>query len=147
MKGSRAGVAQLVRASGSYPLGPGFKSLHRHHLPRAAGHRRGRVDPGLLRGYGRSLQPGRECVVAAYPNARDAVLDGYTQDSICGTWEVLADAIHPGGSAHLQRAGYPTAGKAKCDWAGRIAPHIDVNRNQSPSFRVFRDGVRGLAGV
>ena len=27
-----AGVAQLVRASGSYPLGPGFKSLHRHHL-------------------------------------------------------------------------------------------------------------------
>ena len=28
-----AGVAQLVRASGSYPLGPGFKSLHRHHTP------------------------------------------------------------------------------------------------------------------
>ncbi len=27
-----AGVAQLVRASGSYPLGPGFKSLRRHHL-------------------------------------------------------------------------------------------------------------------
>src|SRR5689334_8939586 len=25
------GVAQLVRASGSYPLCPGFKSLHRHH--------------------------------------------------------------------------------------------------------------------
>jgi tRNA(Ile)-lysidine synthase len=26
-----AGVAQLVRACGSYPQGPGFKSLHRHH--------------------------------------------------------------------------------------------------------------------
>jgi tRNA(Ile)-lysidine synthase len=27
-----AGVAQLVRACGSYPQGPGFKSLHRHHI-------------------------------------------------------------------------------------------------------------------
>ena len=26
------GVAQLVRACGSYPQGPGFKSLHRHHF-------------------------------------------------------------------------------------------------------------------
>ena len=31
IKGS-AGVAQLVRACGSYPQGPGFKSLHRHHF-------------------------------------------------------------------------------------------------------------------
>ena len=28
---SHAGVAQLVRARGSYPRCPGFKSLHRHH--------------------------------------------------------------------------------------------------------------------
>ncbi len=27
-----AGVAQLVRARGSYPRRPGFKSLHRHHF-------------------------------------------------------------------------------------------------------------------
>ena len=27
-----AGVAQLVRARGSYPRCPGFKSLHRHHF-------------------------------------------------------------------------------------------------------------------
>ena len=27
-----AGVAQLVRARGSYPRSPGFKSLHRHHF-------------------------------------------------------------------------------------------------------------------
>ena len=89
----------------------------------------------------------RRAVKAAYPNAKDIVLHGYRQDSICGTWEVLADAVHPGGSAHLQRAGYPTAGIAKCEWAGRIAPHMDVNRNRSPSFQVFRDGVRGLAGI
>ena len=38
---SSAGVAQLVRARGSYPRSPGFKSLHRHHFflrcPRQAG--------------------------------------------------------------------------------------------------------------
>ncbi|MDE2905909.1 MAG: hypothetical protein OXQ28_07470, partial [Acidobacteriota bacterium] len=29
----------------------------------------------------------RDAVKAAYPNARDSVLNGYVQDSICGTWE------------------------------------------------------------
>ena len=89
----------------------------------------------------------RGALKAAYPNAREPVLNGYTQDSICGTWEVLADAVHTGGSAQLRRIGYPAAGKAKCDWARRITPHMDVNRNRSVSFQVFRDGVRGLAGV
>ena len=84
---------------------------------------------------------------AAYPSARDPVLNGYRQDSICGTWEVLADAVHPGGPARLKKVGYPGVGKAKCEWAGQIAPHMDVNGNRSPSFRVFRDGVRDLAGI
>ena len=30
------GVAQLVRAHGSYPCCPGFESLHRHHNPQVA---------------------------------------------------------------------------------------------------------------
>ena len=162
------------------------KRLLLNHLPR------------LLRGYGRSLQPGRDCVLvvvdldtqdciklkqdllgvlqacnprpttlfriaieegeawllgdrdavkAAYPNAKDPVLNGYAQDSICGTWEVLADAVHPGGSAPLKRTGYPTAGRAKCDWARNIAPRMDVSRNRSKSFQVFRDGVKDLAGI
>ena len=85
----------------------------------------------------------REAVVAAYPEARQSVLDGYVQDSICGTWEVLADAVHAGGSAHLVKAGWPRPGSAKC--AARIAPHMDVDRNLSISFRAFRDGVRRLA--
>ena len=89
----------------------------------------------------------RDAVKAAYPNAKDAVLKGYTQDSICGTWEVLADAVHPGGSAPLKNAGYRAAGRAKCDWARNIAPRLDVNRNRSKSFQVFRDGVRRLAGI
>ena len=87
----------------------------------------------------------RDAVMAAYPNARRAVLDRYAQDGICGTWEVLADAVHPGGAAQLRRTGWPATGAAKCDWAEKIAPHMEVERNRSESFRVFRDGVRRLA--
>ena len=43
----------------------------------------------------------RAALKTAYPNARDAVLGSYVQDSICGTWEVLADAVHPTGSKRL----------------------------------------------
>ncbi len=178
------GVGRIPRKLDAVP--DPRKRLLLNHLPR------------LLRGYGRSLHPGRHCVVVvvdldnrnciafkqellgvlnasnphpstlfriaieegeawllgdrgalktAYPNANDTVLNAYVQDSICGTWEVLADAVHPGGSAQLKSAGYPVAGKAKCEWAGRIAPHMDVKRNRSKSFQVFRDGVRRLAGT
>ena len=89
----------------------------------------------------------RAALTAAYPNARTSVLDNYAQDSICGTWEVLADAVHPGGSAQLKQLGYPAAGQAKSEWARNIAPHMDVNRNLSKSFQVFQDGVRNLAGI
>ena len=39
------------------------------------------------------------------------------------------------------------AGEAKCNWARDIAPHMDVDQNQSKSFQVFRDGIRKLAGI
>lgn len=87
----------------------------------------------------------REAVKAAYPHANTAVLDRYEQDSICGTWEVLANAAHPGGAAGLRAAGYPETGRVKCEWAARITPHMDVDRNRSKSFQVFRDGIRSLA--
>ena len=87
----------------------------------------------------------RAAVREAYPEAKVPVLDSYEQDSICGTWERLADAVHPGGSTRLKRAGWPEAGKAKCEWAGRIAPYMDPDCNRSKSFQVFRDGIRGLA--
>ena len=89
----------------------------------------------------------RVAVMSAYPNAKDAVLNGYVQDSVCGTWEVLADAVHPGGSSPLKKLGYPETGIAKCEWAGNIAPYLDVNSNRSKSFQVFRDGVKRLAGT
>ena len=89
----------------------------------------------------------RQAVKAAYPEARDSVLNRYVQDSICDTWELLADAIHPGGSARLKQEGYPVTGEAKCEWACNIAPHMDVDQNESKSFQVFRDGVKRLAGI
>ena len=88
-----------------------------------------------------------EAVKAAYPETKDSVLDRYVQDSICGTWEVLADAVHPGGSARLKESGYPATGAAKCEWAENIAPHLDVDGNRSRSFQVFRDGVKALSGT
>ena len=151
--------------------------------------------PGLLRGYGKSLDPDQSCVVVvvdadrldciafkqellrildacnprprtlfriaveegeawllgdrnavltAYPNARRAVLDAYEQDSICGTWEVLAAALMPR-RARSKPLGWPESGVAKCRWAETIAPHLDVERNASPSFRAFRDGIRKVA--
>ena len=89
----------------------------------------------------------RNAVKAAYPRARDAVLKAYVQDSICGTWEVLADAVYSGGATRLKRSGYQETGKAKCEWAKKIAHHIDVDKNLSKSFQVFRDGVRNLASI
>jgi hypothetical protein len=86
----------------------------------------------------------QEAIKLAYPLARSMVLDGYVQDSICGTWETLADAIHAGGSEQLKQMGYRATGKAKCEWAENIGAWMDVDVNRSQSFTEFRDGVRGL---
>jgi len=89
----------------------------------------------------------RGAVTTAYPKARKHILAGYKQDSVCKTWELLADAIHKGGATALKKEGWPAPGRAKCEWARQIAPHIDVDANKSPSFGVFRDGIRRLAKV
>ncbi|MBF0426853.1 MAG: DUF4276 family protein [Magnetococcales bacterium] len=81
----------------------------------------------------------------AYPDAQDKTLRAYVNDAICGTWEKLADAIHPNGSAWLRSQGWQSVGTEKCKWARNIAPHMDVDRNQSPSFVYFREKLRQLA--
>ncbi len=83
-------------------------------------------------------------VKSAYPCAKEPVLNAYVQDRICGTWERLADAVYPGGSQKFKQLGWPQTGQAKCEWANRIALHLDVDNNQSKSFQVFRDGIRNL---
>jgi len=77
----------------------------------------------------------------AYPRAKDAVLSTYQNDSICGTWEKLADALFPGGSAALSAKGWQAVGAEKSVWAERITPHMDVLNNKSPSFTYFRSKI------
>jgi hypothetical protein len=52
-----------------------------------------------------------------------------------GTWEQL-DKI-------LKDYGYQT-GLQKSDFAQRVAPHMNINQNQSRSFQVFRDGLKNM---
>jgi hypothetical protein len=86
-------------------------------------------------------------IKAAYPKAKNRPLESYSNDTICGTWEVLADAIYLGGSAILTPQGYQKIGEEKSKWAERITPHMDVEKNASPSFCYFRDKLRDIAGI
>ncbi|MNV55622.1 hypothetical protein D3C71_1478610 [compost metagenome] len=84
----------------------------------------------------------RRALLQAYPRAKKDVLARYQQDSVCGTWELLADAIHAGGSASIKKAGWPLPGQIKHSWVEQIGPLMDVEKNDSPSFCEFRDGLR-----
>ncbi len=86
----------------------------------------------------------REALLAAYPRAKAEVLRRYQQDSICGTWELLADAIHPGGSTAIKKAGWPLPGQVKAEWAEKIGPLLEPQRNESPSFIKFCEGLHRL---
>ena len=86
-----------------------------------------------------------DAVKFAYPNAKDSVLKSYANDSICGTWEILADAVFPQGAQALKRLGWQRIGKEKSVWASEICPNMDVDINRSPSFCYFRDKLRNLA--
>lgn len=83
----------------------------------------------------------QQALQTAYPRAKADVLGRYVQDSVCGTWELLADAVHPGGSAAIKKAGWPLPGQIKCEWAEKIGPFLEPDRNVSPSFGKLRDGL------
>ena len=83
-------------------------------------------------------------IKAAYPKAKDNILNGYQNDSICGTWELLADAVFRGGSSSLKKRGWQTVGREKSTWAQKITPYMNVDQNASPSFCYFRDKIREL---
>ena len=84
-------------------------------------------------------------IKAAYPNARDNILGSYENDSICGTWELLANAVFSGGASGLKKKGWLAVGTEKSVWSEKITPHMNVDKNDSPSFHYFREKVRGLA--
>lgn len=80
-----------------------------------------------------------KAVLTAYPAAKTQVLHSYVQDSICGTWEVLADAVYPGGIVRFKKdcPTFVEVGKYKYEWAKNIGEYMDFKRNQSPSFNRF----------
>jgi len=83
-----------------------------------------------------------DAIRSAYPKAKTTVLNSYTNDSICGTWEKLADAVYSGGNKNLSKLGSHSIGKEKNNWAEKISPLMDVEKNLSPSFCYFRDKLR-----
>jgi hypothetical protein len=86
-------------------------------------------------------------VTRAYPKAKMTVLNSYENDSICGTWEKLADAVYAGGSQVLTVRGWQAVGAEKSKWAETIAPEMEIENNKSPSFCYFRGKLLELAEV
>lgn len=81
----------------------------------------------------------RAALMTAYPSAKSQILNSYEQDSICDTWELLADAIYPGGLIKLKRdcPTFREVGTCKCEWAQQIGVHMNPEKNKSPSFQRF----------
>ena len=82
----------------------------------------------------------------AYPLAKTQILNSYANDSICGTWETLADAVYKGGSNALLKKGRQAVGKEKSLWAENISPHMNVEDNASPSFQFLCSKLRSIEG-
>jgi len=76
-----------------------------------------------------------DAVRKAYPRAKDSILGSYINDSICNTWELLADAVCKGGHRALVKKGWQTVGKQKSIWAQEISPNMIIEKNVSPSFK------------
>ncbi|MUP38444.1 DUF4276 family protein [Labilibaculum euxinus] len=79
----------------------------------------------------------------AFVTSKTKLLNGYTQDSICGTWELLADIVHPGGFAKLNSFGKRSIRilEEKRKWAAKIAPNMNIENNESASFNCFKEGI------
>lgn len=85
-----------------------------------------------------------DAIKEAYPKARINVFRRYVNDSICGTWEMLADVVYSGGSEELKKRGYAAIGTAKCEWAENISQRMNVDSNRSPSFNRFKETLERL---
>lgn len=86
----------------------------------------------------------RKALFQAYPNARESALKDYVQDSICGTWEVLANAIYKGGIKKFKKdcPTYREVGRFKSEWADRIGLYFHLEDNCSPSFQKLIGEIR-----
>ena len=84
----------------------------------------------------------------AYPNYKKNVLHRYTQDSVCGTWELLADVVYKGGIRDIKKKkmSYMEIGKLKSEWAEKIGDKMTCENNKSPSFQFFYNSICNRIG-
>jgi len=75
-------------------------------------------------------------VKAAFSVADKATIQKIEADSVCGAWERLAESLGI----------EPTTctGRDKTEWAGRIAPHLDLLAPKSPSLKALVTGISRL---
>lgn len=85
-----------------------------------------------------------KALFSAYPSARESKYREYEQDSICGTWEMMADIVFKGGISKFKREcpTYREVGRYKAEWAEKVGEYFDLNNNKSPSFQKFICAVR-----
>lgn len=72
-----------------------------------------------------------KALFSAYPHAKKQVLATYKQDSICGTWEKLAEVV----GFEYKNKSYQEVGLKKREWAEKITPYMEIKNNKSPSFQ------------
>lgn len=84
-----------------------------------------------------------EALKKAFTNPKIHLLKDYEQDSICGTWELLAEVVYDGGLSELKELGKRSRRilEQKRLWAARIAPNMDIENNKSVSFNCFKEGL------
>ena len=73
----------------------------------------------------------------AYPKANVNVLNSYQNDSICDTWEHLADAVYPGGSKKLKKRGWQAVGKEKINMGRKNISKHGHGQKQISQFLLF----------
>ena len=83
----------------------------------------------------------RDALLRYNPAIREDILDEYEQDSICGTWELLAKAD---GLVINQKRSRHAADRKKL-WSKKIPPYMEVEQNCSPSFHIFVDALQQSA--
>ena len=81
----------------------------------------------------------KDAILAAYPKANEQIHSTYTQDAICGTWEILSRVI--GSNATTLPKRDRRVLMEKYEWAKKIAPHMDIESNLSPSFQHFKNSL------
>jgi Domain of unknown function (DUF4276) len=70
----------------------------------------------------------------AYPSVLSKkFLNGIAPDQIIGAWEKLAQALRINPKM--------VSGSTKVEWAKKIAPHLDLENPNSPSFRYLINGI------